>query len=552
MAKTQEIRTVVNGLLAMLNKTPSSDLKMLLNGVSNGPEIRAQTVALYSKISFAAMYIAYLQTFAPNKYRVHKFEDLHGDDVIAIEENFSGAFCVYYVKRGEILVGENPETGIPMIVMLALAEEKAATDTFFEADYKHFPQNNLDSVWKADKDCWRMSNSEIHVGLGQLTKTLDRLKSSKEIVIKKITFREEVVLPMECEPLTSLLRSAKTLEEFEKAQNVVWTRRKEDDKVPFEQAFAPLNTSETMDETLKSLIPTTDDPLFQNGFVVEEWMVDMLRSVNNPIRPAKNLILYGPSGSGKSTAAVFLALVLGRPLWAPKLASSDMTEESLFGSWKFVNGVPEFHLSSVMNCLKYGGVVEIQEVATVRNAGVLTALNNALEPSGKIRIEETGEEFLRHPDSIVLMTTNLNYAGCRDVNISVVSRQRFTLYVPKLTKEVLVDRIVKTQPQIALEKEYIELMAECFIELCKKSDDLNLYGDTSYRTFLDWVADTYLYGDPQKAAKYTIFDKLCFAEDAEAKADLKEVIELKLQEKPVNRYDDPFEERYKLMLAHVL
>lgn len=34
----------------------------------------------------------------------------------------------------------------------------------------------------------------------------------------------------------------------------------------------------------------------------------------------------------------------------------------------------------------------------------------------------TGERVHRHPDTVIIVTTNSDYAGCRDVNQSIISR----------------------------------------------------------------------------------------------------------------------------------
>ena len=105
-----------------------------------------------------------------------------------------------------------------------------------------------------------------------------------------------------------------------------------------------------------------------------------------------------------------------------------------------------------MKCAKYGGIIEIQEISCIRDSGVLTALNNLFEPNGLIRIEATGEEFRRNENCYIIMTTNLNLAGCRPLNMSVLSRCAFTFYVPALTEKEYVDRVVSTKPQIKLER----------------------------------------------------------------------------------------------------
>mgnify|MGYP000305581774 CR=1 FL=1 len=58
-------------------------------------------------------------------------------------------------------------------------------------------------------------------------------------------------------------------------------------------------------------------------------------------------------------------------------------------------------------------------------AGVLVGLNSLLEQGGSITLP-TGEVIHRHPDAVVVVTTNVSYEGCRGVNQSVLDRMNLT------------------------------------------------------------------------------------------------------------------------------
>lgn len=65
-----------------------------------------------------------------------------------------------------------------------------------------------------------------------------------------------------------------------------------------------------------------------------------------------------------------------------------------------------------IKALKYGYVIEIQEPTTIMQPGVLVGLNSMLEQTGSITLP-TGEIINRHPDAVVVVTTNVTYEGCR-------------------------------------------------------------------------------------------------------------------------------------------
>ncbi len=68
-----------------------------------------------------------------------------------------------------------------------------------------------------------------------------------------------------------------------------------------------------------------------------------------------------------------------------------------------------------LKALKNGYVVEIQEPTTIMQPGVLVGLNSLLEQEGSITLP-TGEIIQRHPDAVVVVTTNVSYEGCRGMN----------------------------------------------------------------------------------------------------------------------------------------
>ena len=68
-----------------------------------------------------------------------------------------------------------------------------------------------------------------------------------------------------------------------------------------------------------------------------------------------------------------------------------------------------------LKALKHGYVVEIQEPTTIMQPGVLVGLNSLLEQEGSITLP-TGEIIERHPDTVIVVTTNVSYEGCRGLN----------------------------------------------------------------------------------------------------------------------------------------
>lgn len=93
--------------------------------------------------------------------------------------------------------------------------------------------------------------------------------------------------------------------------------------------------------------------------------------------------------------------------------------------------------SDFIKALKYGWVCEIQEPTSILQQGVLIGLNSLLEPNGIITLP-TGERIKRHPDTVIIFTTNpSSYKGCDTINQSVLSRVDLKISVEANDKDLM-------------------------------------------------------------------------------------------------------------------
>lgn len=98
----------------------------------------------------------------------------------------------------------------------------------------------------------------------------------------------------------------------------------------------------------------------------------------------------------------------------------------------------KYYPSEIVRAFKYGYLLEIQEPTMIKDAGLLTVLNSALEMDGSINLA-TGM-VKRHPDFICVATTNRGYAGCKSLNESFRDRFQHTEKMDLPSKEVMVQR----------------------------------------------------------------------------------------------------------------
>jgi hypothetical protein len=150
-------------------------------------------------------------------------------------------------------------------------------------------------------------------------------------------------------------------------------------------------------------------------------------------------------------------------------------------------------------------LIEIQEPSTIVQPGVLVGLNSLLEQSGSITLP-TGEVIQRHPDAVVVVTTNTSYEGCRGMNQSVLDRMSLVRDVELPSPEVMAQRAMSvTGATDEYEVSKMVQVVNDLAEYCRK----NSITDGSYgmRSLIDWIISSEITGDVYESALYTIISK---------------------------------------------
>ena len=158
-----------------------------------------------------------------------------------------------------------------------------------------------------------------------------------------------------------------------------------------------------------------------------------------------------------------------------------------------------------IKALKNGYVAEIQEPSTILQPGVLVGLNSLLEQEGTITLP-TGEVIRRHPDAVVVVTTNVSYEGCRAINQSVVDRMSLVKDIELPSPEVMAQRVMAAT---GAEDEYqVAQMVQVVCDMadfCRKNGIAD--GTVGMRSLLDWVLSAQISGDPYASALDTVVSK---------------------------------------------
>ncbi|WP_178279363.1 hypothetical protein [Clostridium sp. M62/1] len=161
--------------------------------------------------------------------------------------------------------------------------------------------------------------------------------------------------------------------------------------------------------------------------------------------------------------------------------------------------------SSIVTGCRRPSLIEIQEPSVISKPGTLVKLNGLLDDGAAITLTN-GEIVHRNPDTVIILTTNMDYRGCKGFNESVLSRMRMILYSEPLTPEEMVARVQKrvgNANQALLEK-----MAKTVCEIQKYCHNEMIAGGVcGYREYEDWVWAYLIQKDVCKAALHTVIAK---------------------------------------------
>ena len=156
----------------------------------------------------------------------------------------------------------------------------------------------------------------------------------------------------------------------------------------------------------------------------------------------------------------------------------------------------------LIEAMRHGYVCELQEPSCIANPGVLVGLNSLLDSCQEITLP-TGERVKRHPDTVIIVTTNSDYAGCRDMNQSIISRMDLIYDIAAPDLATMVKRAMNvtgfTDEQEATK---MALVVRDIAERCRET--MITDGSCGMREFKSWVLSTMITKDPYESALSTI------------------------------------------------
>lgn len=202
-----------------------------------------------------------------------------------------------------------------------------------------------------------------------------------------------------------------------------------------------------------------------------------------------------PDATSQDCMALVMARVTDK---VQSLCRAKSDEQSSGQSYTYVE-------TDFVRALKYGWVCEIQEPSTIMQPGVLVGLNSLLEQSGSITLP-TGEIIRRHPDTVIVVTTNIDYEGCRGMNQSVLDRMNLVLDIELPPAEIMAQRAMSVT---GCEDDYIVSqmvqVVNDMADFCRKNGVTD--GSCGMRGLIDWIISTEITGNPYESALHTVISK---------------------------------------------
>ena len=308
-------------------------------------------------------------------------------------------------------------------------------------------------------------------------------------------------------------------------------------------------------------------PQLPEDMKVGEYAQDILSAIVES--PFRKFMITGNAGTGKTTDAQMVAQILGVPYFAlncgPETDESTLvagiypnsrkkTEDSMkFPSLQEFVTDPMQVLEEVAHTRKEGitkseafrelldavyqsgyqkaknegdfvmqeseiikgcrmpSVIEIMEASLIVEPGTLGKLNRLLDDSRKLDLLY-GEVVERHPNAIIIITTNLNYVANREFDFSVVSRMNKVQHRKDLTEQQLAERAMFRTG--CKDMEVLKQMAKVMKRLdAVVKEEFGKAGLCGYREYENWVYEYMRTQNLVKAAEDTVLSKLASDEE---------------------------------------
>ena len=246
--------------------------------------------------------------------------------------------------------------------------------------------------------------------------------------------------------------------------------------------------------------------------IMPSWYIDTTESnfaarmyQENNQHKVRNIMLRGPSSTGKTTMARAIASKLGLP-YVFVTCNQDTDSYALIGQPMYDRkGNIHYVDSPLIQGIKNGYLVELQEPLVVAKQGIFTVLNALMDDTNAICLP-TGEIIKRDPRALLILTTNTNYVGCHKMNQSVLRRMDLVMDILPADSEDTIKRIMAatSEQNKNLVKKLVNIQKDICLYLEKEDIQDGVCGITE---LINWINAYHLTGDLLNSASYTFVSK---------------------------------------------
>lgn len=188
-------------------------------------------------------------------------------------------------------------------------------------------------------------------------------------------------------------------------------------------------------------------------------------------------------------------------------AFRQMLEEAYKKGYEQAKQEKDFVLkeSEIVKACREACVLEIQEPSAIEKPGTLVRLNSLFDDGACTDLID-GEKIVRNPNTVVIMTTNLNYAGCQTFNASVVSRMSLVQHREELSAEAMMQRVIEKTGFD--DEEVLPFMVSTVQKIREHLEREEITGGIcGYRELENWVWSFKTSGSLLKSVKNTVISK---------------------------------------------
>lgn len=489
--------TLISGLNGMYPNAPSEDIFSVYS--SSPAKLRENIVSAICKVMSIAYNdddfgsFGYIQNDNSIDYAVEISQNGSREAAI-IKKNSQGIPTIYArTDKGMYQFRENHNNGVLLLTAVLFYEMMCSTDDEFKTNIKL-----IQAEWK--KNITKDNIDEFGKYMTIISENIYRRLCGARNAIKINVLTESGNVN---QITNQMLLSGKFIPELKLGKPFVILSDGASSEILEHSEVKVSKSNREWTEEEKRLIPKLPEWYIMPKEVKE--VCSLISASTNTFKPKRNFMFRGPSSTGKTSMARAIAAELNMP-YMFITCSSDTESSAFLGEPMYdKNGNVKYIESPFITAIKNGYVIEVQEPYVIAKQGVLTSLNGLLDDSAGVTLA-TGEFVKRHPDCIVIFTTNVSYVGCKKPNQSVLRRMNgvYDINTPSITE---ICKRVKANTNFD-DSSLLKKIVKCAQSIEEFLQDSQIDdGVCGISEIIDWVSTLQIIGDVVEAARSTVVTK---------------------------------------------